>query len=1047
MTHWLLDTLEDNLEQAKQEASKALIYRELLNESPVINYELIERNAVALELVILDLIPERVNDENQALLCKCAGNAFKLLRVLPEQQTSILQAEQKLRYCAVAIIGDMGADAARLLREKSWAELPLNSQEWGERTWATILEVWLRLIRKQGWEDRDTVLELIAALRRNQSSFEEKYLKNNKPISQAKIEALELIALYHLAKSAEILAYYMTDGVVEGNYQIYPLLDMHFERALAASEQTGISKLSPLIRILSACAKKQIDNSIWTVTRAVNSRVTRFVKSLVDKGRGDKALFEMLPPQRRALAEQGLLGSSRRAVVVSLPTSSGKTLIAQFRILQALNQFDEDRGWVAYIAPTRALVNQITRKLRRDFEPLDINVEQVSPALEIDNVEAQLLYEQEKKRAFRVLVTTPEKLDLMLRQGLEVKVGRPLTLIIVDEAHNIQDATRGLRLELLLATINKECQYAQFLLLTPFINNAGQVARWLGDVNSQDISLSIDWQPNDRVIGIVQAEQGDLRKAKSYDYHLKLKTQHTTRHTLSISETLTLPKEVLSKHTYSQVCNQSTLAALTAQNLKQRGSVIIMQSSPKDVWSQADKLKLDSNRVLQPSKNIKLVQDFLSIEFGDDFQLIDLLNYGVGIHHSGLSDDARALMEWLFEENEINFLVATTTIAQGVNFPVTGVVMATHQYRLSKSPFHKDMPPEDFWNIAGRAGRIDQGSLGVVALVADNEEKAQTLEKFINQQTGDLNSALITMAQKAGELLEDLGKIVYRHPEWSAFLQYLTHTYQQMGQPQDFIDQIEQVLRGTLGFETLRHNNPIQANKLLSGIRSYTSYFQQSGQPLKLVDSTGFSLQSIKTALNAANVEGIKDNAWNVKTLFSPSNDHLQKMMGVLLKVPELRDNLKDVTGGQNPDGQKLALILKDWVNGKTIPEIAKTHFNEDITKCGQSLFGKLTQTASWGLGALLTMTGGELPEDSPVRNLPSRAYYGVNDDNAVVLRLLGVPRLAAVPLAKCIGEIAKKPLSEVRYQLQNMNEKNWINALGTEKGKVYHDIWKILVE
>lgn len=49
--------------------------------------------------------------------------------------------------------------------------------------------------------------------------------------SRAKAAALELMALYHLAKAAEILALYVTDGVVEGSYQIHNLLDMHFDRA------------------------------------------------------------------------------------------------------------------------------------------------------------------------------------------------------------------------------------------------------------------------------------------------------------------------------------------------------------------------------------------------------------------------------------------------------------------------------------------------------------------------------------------------------------------------------------------------------------------------------------------------------------------------------------------------------------------------------------------------------------------------------------------------------------------------------------------------
>ena len=50
--------------------------------------------------------------------------------------------------------------------------------------------------------------------------------------------------------------------------------------------------------------------------------------------------------------------------------ASGKTLIAEFRILQALNQFSDDNGWVVYVAPTRALVNQIASRLKRDLSPI-----------------------------------------------------------------------------------------------------------------------------------------------------------------------------------------------------------------------------------------------------------------------------------------------------------------------------------------------------------------------------------------------------------------------------------------------------------------------------------------------------------------------------------------------------------------------------------------------------------------------------------------------------------------------------------------------------
>lgn len=1047
MSHWILDNLSERRAEALKIADRIQIYHELLNTRAEADIELVRDIANALELAAFDLILERFEEDDAKLnmMRECAADAFRLYRVLPQPVNPLEEGVLLLRMSALAVLGDKGADAARLLRQREWNNLPLESDNWSERTWATILDIWLRLIRKKGWEDRDTVLERVTQLRKSQNEFEMRYLEGIEP-GRAKAAALELIGLYHLAKAAEIFALFITDGVVEGNHQVRQMLDTHFDRVFAVCEHARMLELEPLTRLLAASSAQMVENSIWTVSRSVNTRVTHFVRTLVDRGRGDKAIFDVLPPQRRTLAEKGLLGSSRRAVVVSLPTSSGKTLIAQFRILQALNQFDNEEGWVAYLAPTRTLVNQVTRQLRRDFAPLNIIVEQVSPAMEVDTIEMSLLQEEEKYLKFRVLVTTPEKLDLMLRQGWEAKIGRPLTLIVVDEAHNIQNVQRGLKLELLLATINKECEKAQFLLLTPFIKNAREIARWLGGQNSDDISMTLDWQPNDRVIGIIQAKQGNTLNRGSYDYALNFESVHTTRKTITVEERISFPKSAEIAKTFSQVNNQGAIAAVTAQYLQQRGPVIIMHSRPDWVWGLANKLKVENNRIPKPGKEICLVQDYLRLELGDEFPLIELLGHGIGVHHAGLPDDIRSLIEWLFESDKLKFLVATTTIAQGVNFPVSGVVMASHQY-----PYGDDMPSEDFWNLAGRAGRVTQGQLGVIALAADSEDKAATLRNFINNQTRDLNSALVQLAIEADDALDDLGRIVYSNPEWSSFLQYLAHTYRQMGEPDSYFEEIEQVLRGTLGFEKLRLSNSRIARRLLGGIEEYSRYLQEPNQPLKLVDSTGFSLQSIKTMLT--HKRGIDENSWDESTLFTSGSNTLQQMMGVLLRVPELRDNLKAVTGENAPDGDKLSLIIKDWVNGESLLTIADRYFNGDnddqitaLTKCGQNLFGKLAQTASWGLGALIAITASNLPEEQlkQLSNLPSRVYYGVNSDAAITLRLLGVPRSAALPLAEYFGETIKEPLPKLRTRLAQLQPQDWKKALGNS-GLVYQHVWRIM--
>ncbi|TQE99923.1 MAG: DEAD/DEAH box helicase [Spiribacter salinus] len=1050
MSHWLLDSLTDLREACSKLASAIHVQSQLNQPNSDRDWALLKRGAESMELVVIDIISSRPFDwESNSLgdLRTSAADAFKFWKHLPFED-DVSNARTLLRAACLAVLGERGADAKRWLSTITWPQAGLTSDDWRTRTWSTIADIWLRLIRKKGWEDRDTVLERIGELRAAQADLEAQHLASL-PASTGKANALELIGLYHMAKAAEIFAEFITNGKVDGRFQIQQMLDMHFDRVFAVCEDAQLLDLEPVARLLEVCASQMARNSIWTVTRAVNSRVTKFVETLVDKGRGDRALFDVLPPQRRALAEQGLLGSSRRAVVVSLPTSSGKTLIAQFRMLQAINQFDQERGWVAYLAPTRTLVNQVARQLRRDFEPLGVVVEQVSPALEVDNVEIELLTQHDEDKEFRVLVTTPEKLDLMLRQGWEEKIDRPLTLVVVDEAHNIQDSHRGLKLELLLATINSECENAQFLLLTPFITNAREVARWLGDQNADDISFSVDWQPNDRVIGIANLKLGDHIRGKSYDYTVEMESVHTTRRTLTVDDPIQLNNNHDIAKTYSKAKSAATVAAITAQALQHRGPVIVMHMRPDYVWSLAEVLRLECN--LRPAnERILLVQDFLRLEYGNEFPLIDMITYGVGVHHSGLSDDVRTLMEWLFENQDLRFLVATTTIAQGVNFPVSGVVMASHQY-----PYGVDMPPEDFWNIAGRTGRIGQGDLGVVALASESEDRTASLRSFINKQAGDLNSALIAMAESAQQWLTNLKDIIKFHPEWSSFLQYLAHTYQQMGKPATFGDEIEQVLRNTYGFAKLRAQKPRQANSLLAGIHAYAEYIREPNQPLKLVDSTGFSLQSIRGAMAQSRESGITQDAWNRSTLFADGDTSLQSMMGVLLRIPELRENLKDILGKNKTNGDTLACILKEWVNGASIDSIARTYFMDGgdyvdaVTRCGRNLSSKLTQTTAWGLGALLAITGSDMPEDrmNEVRNLPSQVFYGVNSDEAITLRLLGIPRMAATHMAQSNPDLAAGPVASVRSRLRDLsgNADQWRAAYGSTDGEVYRKAWRVL--
>lgn len=1041
---WIVDMVgQERVASVREEAVRKRLHSTLsLDCTELVDAAELAEIGSALELQVLDLLA----DDGVEQLRLASAEAFQVLRAVSKPPAPIEAAVWLLRLSCIAILGDRGPDARRILVDEGIPELPVNDPDWGRRVWATVLDTWLRVLRRDGWADLDRIQKNVVSLRGQQRAYEPEFLAQ----AQTTSPAWRLVAQYHLARAAEVLAVFVSQGTgPDGRFDIHQQMEAQFDRALGACRRGQLVELEVQVRILARAASAIVDNSIWTVTRAVNSRVTKFVKDVVSRAR-NKPIFEMLPPQRQTLREEGLLGSGHRSVVVSLPTSSGKTMIAQFRILQALNQFDHERGWVAYLAPTRALVKQLAVRLRRDFAPLGIGVERVSPALEVDGIEASMLTEQNEASQFRVLVTTPEKLDLMLRGEWESKIGRPLTLVVVDEAHNLQSPSRGIKLELLLATINRECRFAQFLLLTPFIENASQVARWLAPESHADVQMAVDWAPNDRVIAIAEPEQGRGRGA----FKVRLHTLHTSKHTLAVPESLLLPENRPLGLSWSRAKGQGALAAATAQQLRGRGAVIVLADKPRNSWSLAKHFMVEANQKPTLAPAVEIAKAFLIEEFGSDFALVELLDYGVGVHHAGLSDEAKAIVEWLTEEGHIDVLVATTTIAQGVNFPVSAVVLASHQY-----PYGLDMPPEDFWNIAGRAGRVDQEDLGIVALAAGNAESRTKLESFVATSVRTLNSTLIDMvlnAHKAG-LLASLHALSWK-PEWSSFLQYLVHTYRQIGDHDRFSVEVEQVLRGTLGFQALRRDHPKEAAEFVTGVRMYGESL--AGRPLKLVDTTGFSLETVTNTLSRLSQSGLREDAWDEGLLTMP-RPRLSKMMGLLLQVPELSDNLREVLGGDSPNGDKLARIVCDWVQGTSLEDMAERHFpvtdkdgllkrTDSMTKCCQRLFGKLTQTASWGLAALQALTFkdkldalSELEQRS-LRNLPARVYYGVNSDAALALRLVGVPRQAAAPVADAVGIDPGASPSEVRALLKQSGEAPWRKALG-DLGPIYHAVWSIV--
>ena len=256
--------------------------------------------------------------------------------------------------------------------------------------------------------------------------------------------------------------------------------------------------------------------------------------------------------------------------------------------------------------------------------------------------------------------------------------------------------------------------------------------------------------------------------SKHAGWHLIYETLTTTEKTMPLHgkhriggvKPIDVPKSRVVNSTKNKQTGLWLQTAAAGAVMSDRGTSIAVANRISSVWKMADEAAKSLPAFDSVPNDIRLVQDFLRTEVSPEFQLVETLKHGVGVHHAGLSDEVRALMEWLAEAGSLRMLCATTTIAQGINFPVSSVFLAgTGVFDGSKTV---DMGPREFWNLAGRAGRIDQDSVGVVGL-AEGRDRNTRIE-FVSRNTGALVSRLVALLEDLAEQgeLASLSEVLWK---------------------------------------------------------------------------------------------------------------------------------------------------------------------------------------------------------------------------------------------------------------------------------------------
>ena len=1077
--HWAVSAIRQGDVERADEVAKCRLARQAVgeridshSEESAADSEVLDRVSLAYRVAATEgldaLAGEFTSDASKRdLVAAACHRAFGLLRVMPCPEPTLARLLHVFEVSATAYCGERSFDLRSWYRENAQSlRVPeVDGEPWDRRLLYRIFDCWIRLFRMRGWSDLHAVQHVVADLRKDQQEHESRLFDDANEHEKRPL-ALRLIALYHWAKATELLGGYITEGDPPG---ILSELDMHFERAAGAAGASRDVGHEMALRWLHASAKVMVRNSLWWTAGAISSKAIQFVRSVTH--RDSQAMFELLPPQRAALLEQGLLDLAKAAVVVDLPTSGGKTLLAQLRILQALNQNESDKGWVAYVVPTKERAAHLTRRLRRDFDPIKIVVEQLTGSMAVDALEDELLQGTERK--FDVLIATPEKLSLVIRNH---KVTRPLALVVVDEAHSLDSDEHGLRLELFLATIKRDCPRASFLLLMSSVDNPEAVAVWLaGHPDSgQTISLGTSpWKPNERIVGLFRAESAPSTRA---GWQVVYETLTTTPGAMPIHgvHRVAGPRplqsvrrsDVIGSDGSQKDLNKQAAAIATVLSNRPAGhsTSVAITDRIHSAWAMA-RLATNELPLLEPvPEDVRLIQNFLRNEFGGEFELVEMLGHGVAVHHAGLSDEVRTLVGWLAESGSLRVVCATSTMAEGIDFPVSSVFLSSRSVYQDRNS--KEIGVREFWKLAGRAGRIGHDSVGVVGL-AEGKDRQAAIE-FLSRRAGNLVSRLVAWLdelEEAGRLMDLSGLL--RDDRWVEFRRNIAHLWAQKGDLNWVLAESEQLLRYTYGYTEFRKNEAhrAKAQALLDATRDYARSLAERPGNAKLADATGFSPEDVGVALGCLGALPTKLSAsdWEPTSLFD-GEGRLADLFGIMLELPQFQAGLEGVAS-TGETKSRLAGITLDWVNGLGLEEIASKHFSADgsrthtdaLAEACQAINRAVVNYGTWGIAALSQCSQldfAELPETDRrnINALPAMIHHGVRTTEAVLMRMNMAPRSVAEGLGVMFQRDSQgdetHSVSAARTFLRDLDADGWQQACPTNSalsGAEYKRVWEIL--
>lgn len=838
------------------------------------------------------------------------------------------------------------------------------------------------------------------------------------------------------------------------------------ERGQARLRQAALGDLAhPAINVrwvaahLLRFAEEAVRGSLWS-PGVMPPAVSPLVRQAFTFGR--PAVLTLWEPQRELLmGDRSPFDPGVKRMVMAVPTSGGKTLVAQMLALEHLARANTG---VCYVVPTRTLGREVRSAMANRTRVLQKEV-----ATEAGE-SWQSFFDLFVDEVAEVEVMTPERLAHLLRHDHESVLAR-FGLFVFDEAQLIKEAGRGFVLESVITALGDltETTDHRIVLISAAMGNSGQIALWL-DPSGGALRHQSEWRGPRRLYAAFTTRANwpattvtSNPRARTWPYRLtteltgllrlRMANGQTTELTVtgvdwklvrkaasSSPHQAGLPRDAASTKQYE-------IAADMIQELVHAGSILVVASTR----SQAREVATGLARIRPIDPRTAPLAAFVSEQLGRDHPLVSALERGVGFHHAGLPVEVLEAIEEAVRGDVLPVLACTSTLTDGVNLPVRTVVLYDQTYE-GQDPAAR-LRGARLVNAMGRAGRAGRETEGWIVLV----RAAEPSERDFADLHPGADELAVTSSLLAQDALEELAAVEARARldedsvlegsdarGFVAFIWWMLALKERDGLLPEDVD-IELIVRRTLA-ATQSARAEVAYARVAAGVqRAYSrtdrgarTRWARTGASLesaRLIDHLAQRVASgVRRAEAAGSLPDIADPIVAVRSLARA----LRELLG-LQEAP--RWTFRTSTRGDEISVEPRDFLL-DWLGGASYMELGIAHLGAAadpgwrIEQAVDAVTEHFEHYLAWTIGVLVELANEHLEESGSEAilcpDLGSYIRYGVSQPAALVVMTSGVrSRRLASRIAAVLPEDVAPTRTGIREWLAGLSIRDWRAELG----------------